>query len=57
MHAILGVVADPKDVMKSPIYGLVHVVEVDEMQRVVKVLAPGQLISKVFILGSLNKLK
>ena len=46
-----------KYVAKSAICGVVHVVEVDEFHHQIKLLAPGPLASKDFILGSLKMLK
>ena len=57
LHAIMGVLTDPDNVLTSSIYGLVHVVEVDEVHHFIKILSPGLLPSKQFILGTLKKLK
>mmetsp|Transcript_27525 Transcript_27525/g.49626 ORF Transcript_27525/g.49626 Transcript_27525/m.49626 type:complete len:418 (-) Transcript_27525:3398-4651(-) len=56
LHSLLGVLAD-QDVLKSSILGIVHVCEVDETRRVIKVLATGELPSKRFIIGSIKRLK
>lgn len=53
-NAVLGVLIG-EDVMKSPIYGIVHVVEVDETH--IGLLSPGDLPSKRFLLGSVKTLK
>ena len=56
LNAVLGVLVD-EDVIKGAICGIVHVVEVDEIHHQIKLLAPGQLPSKNFLLGSLKMLK
>lgn len=54
LNAVLGVLVGD-DIMKSSICGVVHVVEVDENQ--IKLLAPGDLPSRKFLLGSVKMLK
>lgn len=56
LNAVLGVLIGD-EVGKSAIYGIVHVVEVDEFHNQIKLLAPGELPSKNFLLGSLKMLK
>jgi len=56
LNAVLGVLTH-EEVLKSPVIGVVHVVEVDETNKTLKVLAPGPLPSKNFLLGSLKMLK
>lgn len=57
LNTILGVLADPEQAMRSSIYGLVHVIEVDEFHQSITLLSPGLLPSKHFILGTVKKLK
>ena len=56
LNAVLGVLIND-DPIKGAICGIVHVVEVDEFHHQIKLLAPGQLPSKNFLLGSLKMLK
>jgi hypothetical protein len=56
MNSIVGVL-NTSDIIKATISGVVHVFEVDEANQFIKVLSPGELPSRSFILGSLKKLK
>jgi hypothetical protein len=56
LNTVLGVLhADNID--SSPLAGVVHVREVDDVTRKFQVWAPGDLPSKTFILGSIKWLK
>jgi hypothetical protein len=56
LHSLLGVLAE-QEVLKSSVIGIVHVCEVDEPWRVIKVMATVELPSKWFLLGSIKRLK